>query len=65
MWANTYNIGDDFQTLAAINLLKKNNIHDYSFINRENLINYNGPEVILIANGWYMHDLSKFPPSNK
>ena len=23
MWANTLNIGDDFQTLDAINLLKK------------------------------------------
>jgi hypothetical protein len=65
MWANTVNIGDDFQTLAAINLLKKNNIHEYIFINREKLSEYDGEPVVLIMNGWYMHDLSKFPPSNK
>ena len=65
MWANTENIGDDFQTLAAINLLKKNDIHDYIFINREKLSEYDGEPVILVMNGWYMHDLSKFPPSNK
>jgi hypothetical protein len=65
MWANTINIGDDFQTLAAINLLKKNNIHEYVFINREKLSEYDGEPVVLIMNGWYMHDISKFPPSKK
>lgn len=65
MWANTENIGDDFQTLAAINLLKKNNINEFSYVNREKLSEYDGEPVVLIMNGWYIHDLSKFPPSNK
>ena len=65
MWANTVNIGDDFQTLAAINLLKKNNIYDYDFVNREKLSEYDGEPLVLIMNGWYMHDITKFPPSDK
>lgn len=65
MWANTSNIGDDFQALAAINLLKKNNIHDYVLVNREELSDYDGEPIVLIMNGWYMHDITKFPPSNK
>ena len=65
MWASTLNIGDDFQTLAAINLLKKNNINNYVFVDREKLKEYNGEPINLIANGWYMHDTSNFPPSDK
>ena len=65
MWASTLNIGDDFQTLAAINLLKKNNINNYVFVDREKLKEYNGEPINLIANGWYMHDTTNFPPSNK
>lgn len=65
MWASTLNIGDDFQTLAAINLLKKNNINNYLFVDREKLKKYDGEPIILIANGWYMHDTSNFPPSDK
>ena len=65
MWASTFNIGDDFQTLAAINLLKKNNINDYVFVDREKLKEYNGESINLIANGWYMHDTTNFPPSDK
>jgi hypothetical protein len=65
MWANTLNIGDDFQTLAAINLLRKNNINNFKFINREKLSEYDGEPVFLIMNGWYMHDITKFPPSPK
>ena len=65
IWANTINIGDDIQTLAAINLLKKNNIHKYVLINREKLSEYDGDPVVVVMNGWYMHDISKFPPSKK
>tara|TARA_B100000902_G_C27317765_1_gene922423 strand:- start:1965 stop:3779 length:1815 start_codon:yes stop_codon:yes gene_type:complete len=65
MWASTKNIGDDIQTLAAINLLKKNNITEYIYIDREKLSEYNGVPVVLIMNGWYMHDITKFPPSSK
>lgn len=65
MWAPTINIGDDIQTLAGINYLNKNGINDYVFINREDLINYDGEPVKLIMNGWYMHNIKNFPPSNK
>ena len=65
MWASTVNIGDDIQTLAAINFLKKKGITEYTFIDREKLSDYNGEPVILIMNGWYMHNISKFPPSDK
>jgi len=65
MWASTLNVGDDFQTLAAINLLEKNNINEYTYIDREKLKEYDGEPVHLIANGWYMHDITKFPPSDK
>ncbi len=62
IWANTTNLGDDIQTLAAINFLRKKGLNADIFINREDLINYRGPDVILLMNGWYMHDISKFPP---
>lgn len=65
MWASTVNIGDDIQTLAAINLLKKKGITEYIFIDRELLSDYNGDPVTLIMNGWYMHNINKFPPSDK
>jgi len=65
MWANTINLGDDIQTLAAINFLEKKNLKAEVFVNREDLINYNGPEINLIMNGWFMHDIKKFPPSEK
>jgi len=65
MWASTINIGDDIQTLAGINFLKKKGITEYTFIDREKLSDYNGEPVILIMNGWYMHNISKFPPSDK
>ena len=63
MWASTSNIGDDIQTLAAINFLKKKGIEKYSFIDREYLSDYDGDAVNLIMNGWFMHNLKKFPPS--
>ena len=63
MWASTSKIGDDIQTLAAINFLKKKGIEKYSFIDREYLSDYDGDAVNLIMNGWFMHNLKKFPPS--
>ena len=65
MWASTVNIGDDIQTLAAINFLKKKGITEYSFIDREKLSDYDGEHVTLIMNGWYMHNINKFPPCDK
>ena len=64
MWANTENLGDDIQTLAAINFLEKKGISSFSYINREKLSDYDGPPVKLIMNGWFMHDIHKFPPHN-
>lgn len=65
LWASTENIGDDIQTLAAINFLKKKSIFEYSYIDREKLSEYNGEPVTLIMNGWFMHNIDKFPPSDK
>ena len=65
IWAPTPNIGDDIQTLAAINFLKKKGITEYKLINRERLHKYNGEEVHLIMNGWFMHHIKNFPPSKK
>jgi len=62
---NTKNIGDDIQSLAAIKLLSINGINKYSFIDREKLHKYDGPETNLIMNGWFLHRLKNFPPSDK
>ena len=58
------NIGDDIQTLAAINLLKKNGINEYIYVDRENMHNYEGPPVYVIMNGWFLNKLENFPPAN-
>ena len=65
LWASTINIGDDIQTLAAINFLKKHGINEYVFVDREELSEYKGEPIKLVMNGWYMHNIKKFPPSNK
>lgn len=65
IWAPTQNIGDDIQTLAAINFLNKKGIDDFSFINRESLDDYDGEPVNVIMNGWFLHTPKKFPPSDK
>jgi hypothetical protein len=61
--AFTPNIGDTIQTLAAINLLKKFCIEKYYILNREHLDTYNGSEITVIVNGWFMDDITHFPPS--
>ena len=62
---STNNIGDDIQTLAAIDLLHKNDITRYACVEREELNNYNGEPLALIMNGWFLHNLQNFPPSDK
>ena len=65
IWADTTNIGDDIQTLAAARLLHKNSINEFILINRERLAKYCGPPVKLIMNGWFSHDPYSFcPPDN-
>ncbi|MFC1753872.1 polysaccharide pyruvyl transferase family protein [Thermoproteota archaeon] len=65
LWASTTNIGDDIQTLAAINFLDKKGITEYSYIDREKLNDYDGEPVTMIMNSWFMHKIHKFPPSDK
>lgn len=58
----TKNLGDDIQTYAALKLLPK---YDY-VIEREKLCSF-VPEknelVTTIMSGWYVHDVTSFPPS--
>jgi len=49
--SNFYNLGDNIQSLAALQFLPKN-CYPY-LIDRELLRYYNGPKVNLIMNGWY------------
>lgn len=65
LYAPTVNVGDDIQTLAAINFLKKKKITEFTFVNREELHKYDGDEINLIMNGWFMHNHENFPPSDK
>ena len=59
---NIFNIGDYIQSLAAAQFY--DNKIDV-FINREELNDYNGDEVKLIMNGWFLHRPENFPPSSK
>lgn len=61
--AFTNNIGDDIQTLAAIQFLKKKGITNYTFIDRETLSTYSGKPITVIMNGWFLHNWGNFPPS--
>ena len=65
LYAPTTNIGDDIQSLAAIKFLKSKGVTEYKFVNREALCDYEGDEINLVMNGWYMHNIDKFPPSKK
>jgi hypothetical protein len=66
IWASTStNIGDEIQTIAAIEFLKVHGITDYIPVDREKLKDYDGEPVNCVFNGWFMHDLKQFPPSDK
>ena len=65
LYAPTANVGDDIQTLAGINFLKKKGITEYELVNREELHKYDGDEINLVMNGWFMHNHKHFPPSDK
>lgn len=53
------NIGDVFQAIAVNDHLNSVGV----VIDRENYSNYsNHGKILLIANGWYMHDYENFPP---
>lgn len=55
----TFNLGDNVQSLAARQFLKKDPI----LINREKLFHYKGDDVKLIMNGWFTHNLFNWIPS--
>lgn len=55
------NIGDYIQALAARQFLPKVD----SFIERENLKDYDGENTNVIMNAYYMHDGSQWPPSDR
>lgn len=56
-----FNIGDYIQSIAARQFIGKPDC----YIERERLKDYNGDEVKLIMNGWYMHHPENWPPSDK
>ena len=64
IYAPTENIGDDIQTLAAINFLKNKGVTKYEIVDREALSEYDGEEINLVMNGWFTHDTNKFLPSD-
>lgn len=55
------NIGDYIQALASSQFLDNIDL----FIEREKLRDYNGDDVAMIMNGWYMHHPEQWPPSPK
>jgi hypothetical protein len=56
-----YNIGDYIQSLAAAQFLPEIN----RYISREKLNEYSHEQIKLILNGWFMHQPSHWPPSEK
>ncbi len=60
---NGLNIGDYIQSLAAKQFL--NNQENPYLISRESLNDYDGEQVKLIMNGWFLMNGQNFPPSNK
>ena len=59
--AGIFNIGDYIQSIAARQFIGK----PYYYIERERLNDYNGEDVKMIMNGWYMHHPENWPPSEK
>lgn len=55
------NIGDYIQALASSQFLDNIDL----FIEREKLKDYDGEDVAMIMNGWYMHHPEQWPPSSK
>ena len=55
------NIGDDIQTVAVMQHLPPVDF----FLNRDHLNEYDGPECLLVMNGWFMTKPNNWPPSPK
>lgn len=57
----TINIGDYIQALASSQFMPQLD----SFVEREELKQYDGEDTRIIMNGWYMHHPEQWPPSDK
>lgn len=55
-----YNLGDYIQSVAARQYLP----HVDAYIDRERLSEYDGEEIKMIMNGWYMCNADNWPPSD-
>jgi len=55
------NIGDDIQTVAVTQHLPPVDV----FIHRDHLNTYDGPEAVLVLNGWFLDETENWPPSDK
>lgn len=53
------NIGDDIQSVAVMQHLPPVDV----FLNRDHLKNYDGPETLLVTNGWFLSKMENWPPS--
>jgi hypothetical protein len=59
-WDST-NIGDDVQTIAVTQHLPRVDF----YLRREELKSYDGPECLLVMNGWFRPTEQNWPPSDK
>lgn len=59
-WDST-NIGDDVQTIAVEQHLPRVDF----YVRREDLKAYDGPECLLVMNGWFRPTEANWPPSDK
>ena len=57
------NIGDFIQSLAAAQFMGKK--EDIILLERESLNSYDGEDVEVIMNAWFMRNPNNWPPSNK
>jgi hypothetical protein len=53
------NIGDDIQTVAVMQHLPRVDV----FIHRDRLHAYDGPQLLLVMNGWFLMEPHNWPPS--
>ncbi len=58
---NRFNIGDYVQSIAARQFLPR--VDEY--VDRERMDSPRTEDIALIANGWYMHEPTHWPPSDK
>lgn len=61
--SSTQNIGDDFQCIAVKQFI--GDIPKERWIDREKMNKYSGEKLLLITNGWYMHEPLNWPPSSQ